>query len=108
MVDGSGRAHPLIVSLSLSLLQGLKLPLPQGDVRDQKAGILLELNQAVDSAEDTHLVFFPKPIKEFSRMVLKCCLVCQGLSRDYLPHPLIISGAQCLGWVFVNSWCGAL
>ena len=73
-------------------------PLSQGDARDQKAGILLEVNQAIVSTEDTHLASFPKPIKEFSGMVLKCCLVYQGLSRDYLPHSLIISGAQSLGW----------
>ena len=104
-VDGSGRARPLVVFLFL--LQGPKLPLPQGDARDCKTGLLLELNQAIVSAEDTRLASFPKPIKEFSRMVLNG-RVCQGLSQDYLPHPFIISGAQCLGWVFVKSWCWAL
>ena len=65
-VDGSGRARPLNwFFLSLFPLQGPKLPPSQGEARDQKAGVLLELNQAIVSTEDTHLASFPKPIRLF-------------------------------------------
>ncbi|XP_078243065.1 uncharacterized protein LOC140702079 [Pogona vitticeps] len=72
------KAHPLRLSSPPGGSEGSKRPLPLGDARDQKAGVLLELNQAIVSAEDTHLASFPKAIKEFFQngFEASCFLLC--------------------------------
>ena len=84
---------------SLFLLQGPKLPLPQGDARDQNAGILLELNQAVVSAEDTRLASFPKPIKVFFQNDFVVLFV-RGCHGIIFPIPSLYLGP--------NAWGGSL